>query len=233
MTPLDSFKKTLAPMHPEGARFVVGAAIIAALLFWLAEPLGWLGVVLTLFVAYFFRNPQRVIPQRPGLIVSPADGLVESIGPAVPPSELEMGPAERLRVSIFLSVLDVHINRVPADGTVLKAVYKPGKFFNAALDKASEENERMSIKLDMGGGTVIAFVQIAGLIARRILCDLTEGQAVLAGERFGLIRFGSRLDVYLPDGVSPLVAIGQRAIGGETILADIRSNTGPLEGEVR
>jgi phosphatidylserine decarboxylase len=233
MTPLDSFRKTLAPMHPEGARFVVGAAIVTALLFWLSEPLGWLGVVITLFIAYFFRNPERVVPQRPGLIVSPADGLVESIGPAVPPAELEMGPAERLRVSIFLSVLDVHINRVPADGTVLKAVYRPGKFFNAALDKASEENERMAVKLDMGGGTVIAFVQIAGLIARRILCDLTEGQTVLAGERFGLIRFGSRLDVYLPDGVSPAVAIGQRAIGGETILADIRSNAGPLEGEVR
>jgi len=233
MTPLDSFKKTLAPLHPEGARFVVLAFIIALVLFWLWEPLGWLGLLLTAFVAYFFRNPERVAPLRPGMVLSPADGLVESIEPAVPPAELEMGEAALTRVSIFLSVLDVHINRVPADGRITKAVYRPGKFFNAALDKASDDNERMSLRMDTETGHTIAFVQIAGLIARRILCELKEGQAVQAGERFGLIRFGSRLDVYLPDGVNPQVAVGQRAIGGETVLADLTSRAPAVEGETR
>lgn len=233
MTPLDSFKKTLAPLHPEGARFVAIAVIATAILFWIWAPLGWIGVVLTLFVAYFFRNPDRVSPIREGLVLSPGDGLVESIGPAVPPSELGMGETALTRISIFLSVLDVHVNRVPADGRVLKAVYRPGKFFNAALDKASEDNERMSVRLGLDGGKEIAFVQIAGLIARRIVCDLKDGQLVQAGERFGLIRFGSRLDVYLPEGVNAMVALGQRAIGGETILADVNSRAAAQEGEVR
>jgi len=233
MTPVESFKKTLAPLHPEGARFVVLALIIALLLFWLWEPLGWIGLLATLFVAYFFRNPERVAPVRPGLVLSPADGLVETIQPAVPPAELEMGDAPLTRISIFLSVLDVHINRVPADGRIAKAVYRPGKFFNAALDKASEDNERMSLRMETESGHTIAFVQIAGLIARRILCELKEGQVVQAGERFGLIRFGSRLDVYLPDGVNAQVAVGQKAIGGETVLADMVSPLPAVEGEVR
>lgn len=233
MTIVDSIKKVLAPLHPEGARFVVIAAIIAAILFWVWAPLGWIGVVLTLFCAYFFRNPDRVVPTQAGLIVSPADGLVESIVEVSPPKELEMGDAPCTRISIFLSVLDVHVNRVPADGRVTKAVYTPGKFLNAALDKASEDNERMSIKLALPNGESLAFVQIAGLVARRIVCDLSEGQVVLAGERFGIIRFGSRADVYLPDGVAPLVAVGQRAIGGETILADTDYRGPAREGETR
>ena len=233
MTPIDSFKKTLAPIHPEGGRFVIIAILITVVLFWIYQPLGWIGLVATLFVAYFFRNPDRVSPTRAGLILSPGDGLVESIGPAVPPKELEMGEDMLTRISIFLSVLDVHVNRVPADGRVVKAVYRPGKFFNAALDKASEDNERMSVRLEMDSGKSIAFVQIAGLIARRIVCDLKEGQLVQAGERFGLIRFGSRLDVYLPEGVTPMVALGQRAIGGETILADAQSKQPAMEGDVR
>ena len=233
MTPIDSFKKTLAPVHPEGGRFVMIGIIVTIILFWTYAPLTWIGIIATLFVAYFFRNPDRVSPTRAGLILSPGDGLVESIGPAVPPKELEMGEGMLTRISIFLSVLDVHINRVPADGRVVKAVYRPGKFFNAALDKASDDNERMSVRLEMDGGKSIAFVQIAGLIARRIVCDLKEGQLVQAGERFGLIRFGSRLDVYLPEDVAPAVALGQRAIGGETILADIGSKLPAMEGDVR
>lgn len=221
------------PIHREGWPFIALFAVGAVLLGQLWGPLGWLGLILTAWCAYFFRNPDRVTPVRSGLVISPADGVVQMVGMAVPPAELDMGSEPRMRVSVFMSVFDVHINRIPVDGTIVKAAYKAGKFLNAALDKASEDNERMAVRMRLKDGREVAFVQIAGLVARRIKCDLMENQEVRAGERFGLIRFGSRVDVYLPDGVSPLVACGQLANAGETVLADIDSAEPAREGEVR
>jgi len=226
-------KDVLIPIHRAGWPFI-GAALVAAVvlsLFW--EPLFWIGLLAAAFCTYFFRDPERITPARAGLVVSPADGLVSAVESVVPPPELNMGDAPRTRVSIFLNVFDVHINRVPADGVISALAYHKGMFVNAALDKASEQNERQSVRMTAADGRDIAFVQIAGLIARRIVCDLVQGQAVRAGERFGLIRFGSRTDVYLPDGVAPLVAPGQRMIGGETVVADLESSEGPRGGEVR
>ncbi len=220
-------------LHPEGWPFVAGGAVASLLLGWLWAPLGWLGLVVTLWMVYFFRDPERVTPTRPGLIVSPADGLVQMIVPAVPPPELGMDSAPLTRISIFLNIFDVHVNRVPADGTVAALDYRPGLFLNAALDKASEDNERMAVRLKLEDGREVAFVQIAGLIARRIKCTLTQGQSVRAGERYGLIRFGSRVDVYLPPNTAPLVVVGQRAIGGETVLADLVSGEVARQGEAR
>jgi phosphatidylserine decarboxylase len=226
-------KDVLIPIHRAGWPFI-GAALVAAVvlsLFW--EPLFWIGLLAAAFCTYFFRDPERITPARAGLVVSPADGLVSAVESAIPPPELNMGDAPRTRVSIFLNVFDVHINRVPADGVISGLAYHKGTFVNAALDKASDQNERQSVRMTTADGRDIAFVQIAGLIARRIVCDLVQGQAVRAGERFGLIRFGSRTDVYLPDGVAPLVAPGQRMIGGETVVADLESSEGPRGGEVR
>src|SRR5262249_10436437 len=197
------------------------------------EPLGWVGAVVALWWAFFFRDPGRVTPTRGDLVVSPADGLVQMIQPAVPPAELGMAGVPLARISIFLNVFDVHVNRVPADASVTRLSYRPGQFLNAALDKASELNERESVRLSMAGGRELALVQIAGLVARRIRCDLHEGQSVRSGERFGLIRFGSRVDVYLPAGAAPLVAVGQRMVGGETVLADLASSEHARHGEVR
>lgn len=212
--------QVLVPIHPEGWRFVAIFAVVTAILFALWTPLGWIGVVLTLWCAYFFRNPERVTPARPGLIISPADGIVQTIGPVVPPPELEMGKEPLTRVSVFMNVFNVHINRIPISGRILRRIYSPGKFFNASLDKASIYNERMAFRLEMEDGRELAFVQIAGLVARRIRCDVEDGQRVSTGERFGLIRFGSRVDVYLPEGVVPLVAVGQTMIAGESVIAD-------------
>ena len=226
-------KYVITPIHRAGWPFI-GLAAAAALVFALVwAPLVWLGLAATAFCLYFFRDPVRVTPQRQGLVVSPADGVVTAIERAPPPPELGMEPHPLTRVSVFLSVLDVHVNRVPCDGTILTSAYHPGKFFNAALDKASEQNERQSVSLQTADGRVLAFVQIAGLIARRIICELKEGQQVHTGERFGLIRFGSRTDVYLPDGTAPLVAVGQRMIGGETVIADLATQEGQRPGEVR
>jgi len=186
----------------------------------LSQGLGLVGVVLTLWCIYFFRDPDRVTPDRDGLVISPADGVVQLIDQAAPPEELEMGDAKRWRVCVFMNVFNVHVNRVPISGTLAKLSYRPGKFLNASLDKASEFNERQSLALTLPDGRDIAFVQIAGLVARRILCDVREGQSVETGERFGMIRFGSRVDVYLPDGVEPMVSVGQTSIGGETVIAD-------------
>ncbi len=220
-------------LHPDGWPFVGGAAIATMLLGWLWMPLGWLGLLVTLWIAFFFRDPDRMTPTRPGLIVSPADGRVQMIANAMPPDELGMGAEPRPRISIFLNVLDVHVNRVPADGAITALDYRPGLFVNAALDKASEDNERMAVRLTMPDGRDVAFVQIAGLIARRIKCTLRQGQPVRAGERYGLIRFGSRVDVYLPPNTAPLVIVGQRAIGGETVLADLASGEVARQGDVR
>lgn len=220
-------------LHPEGWPFVVGAAIVSAVLMWLWAPLGWIGLVITAWVAFFFRDPERVTPVREGLVVSPADGYVQSIGPAVPPPELGLGPEARTRICVFLNIFNVHVNRVPADGQIAALDYRPGKFLNAALDKASEDNERMSASVTLADGRTIAFVQIAGLVARRIKCTLVAGQRVRAGERYGLIRFGSRCDVYLPAGVAAQVVVGQTALGGETVLADVNSSESGRQGETR
>lgn len=221
------------PVNREGWPFIALFALGAFLLGLAWEPLGWLGVLATAWCIYFFRDPDRVTPTREGLVISPADGVVCMVGHAVPPSDLEMGTEPRMRISVFMSVFDVHVNRIPVDGKIVRLAYKPGKFLNASLDKASEDNERMGIRMETGDGREIAFVQIAGLVARRIKCDLAENQEVRAGNRFGLIRFGSRVDVYLPDGVQPLVACGQRMIAGETVLADLRSDEAAREGEMR
>ncbi len=226
-------RSTFAPIHREGWPFVAVFAAIAAVLWWLWTPLGVAGAVLTAWCAYFFRNPERVTPLREGLVVSPADGTVQMIEAAAPPPELEMGETSRMRISIFMNVFNVHINRIPAGGTVEALAYRPGKFLNASLDKASEHNERNSVRLRCADGHELAFVQIAGLVARRIRCWIAEGQAVSAGERFGLIRFGSRVDVYLPDGTAPLVCVGQTAVAGETVLADLGSAEEQREGEIR
>jgi len=221
------------PIHREGWPFIGLFALAALLLGQLWAPLGWVGLLLTVWCAWFFRNPDRVTPARDGLVISPADGVVQMLGMAPPPPELEMGEAPRMCISVFMSVFSVHINRAPADGKVIKTAYRPGKFLDASLDKASADNERMSVRLERADGREIAFVQIAGLVARRIKCDLRDGQQVRAGERFGLIRFGSRVDVYLPDGVSPLVALGQSIIAGETVLADLDSAEPARLGEIR
>lgn len=227
MTMLGTFLK---PMHPEGIRFVGAFALASAVLFLIWAPLGWVGVGLTVWCYYFFRDPKRVTPKRPGLVISPADGVVSLIEPAVPPAELGLGPEPLTRVSVFMNVFNCHVNRAPVPGTVTKVAYRPGKFLNASLDKASEDNERMSLAMQMEDGRHVAFVQIAGLVARRIVCFVTEGTRLGAGERFGLIRFGSRVDVYLPQGVNPLVAVGQGTIAGETVLADLTATEPPRQG---
>ena len=216
----------LKPMHPEGYRFLAVFALVTLVLFVVWEPLGWLGVGLTVWCYYFFRDPRRAVPKGEGLIVSPADGVVSLIEPAVPPAELGMEPVALTRVSVFMSVFNCHVNRAPVAGRVLSVTYRSGKFFNASLDKASEHNERNGLCLELADGRRLAVVQIAGLVARRILCWTKEGQSLRTGERFGLIRFGSRLDVYLPTRVAPLVAVGQTMVAGETVIADL-GHVGP------
>ena len=215
------WETVLKPMHPEGYRFLPVFAAVALVLFWLWEPLGLLGVGLTVWCYYFFRDPRRAVPQEDGLVLSPADGVVSLIGPAVPPPELGMEPEALTRVSVFMSVFDCHVNRAPVTGRVAAVAYRPGKFLNASLDKASEDNERNGLCLELADGRRLAVVQIAGLVARRILCWTRVGQTLRTGERFGLIRFGSRLDVYLPPGVTPLVAVGQSMVAGETVIAEL------------
>jgi phosphatidylserine decarboxylase len=221
MSIYDSIRRQIVPITPEGYPFIGAFALASLLLFWLWTPLGWLGTLLTVWCIFFFRDPPRVTPVRDGLVVAPADGRVSQITTAPPPHELGFGATPMLRISIFMSVFDCHINRSPVSGRVEKILYQPGKFFNADLDKASADNERNSLIIATAGARV-AVVQLAGLVARRIVCFVREGQPVGAGERFGMIRFGSRLDVYLPDGTPSLVAVGQTAIGGETVIADLR-----------
>lgn len=212
----------LIPILKDGWRFI---AIFAAVTFLAAlTGLAWLFwpmMVLTLWSIYFFRDPPRGVPQEDGLLIAPADGLVQMIAEAVPPAELGLGEQPLTRVSIFLSVFDVHINRAPCAGTVEVTAYRPGKFLNAAAEKASEDNERMAIALRRADGRLIGCVQIAGWVARRIVCYIRPGQVVAAGERFGHIRFGSRTDLYLPPGARLLVTVGQRMIGGETVMAEL------------
>ena len=207
------------PMHPEGRKFVVIFAAITLVLFVLWEPLGWIGVGLTVWVYYFFRDPERVVPNEDGIMVSPADGIVSLLEPAVPPIELGLGSEPMTRVSVFMSVFNCHVNRIPAAGRITTVAYHHGKFLNASLDKASEQNERNGITVELSDGRQYGVVQIAGLVARRIMCWSEEGSDMQRGERFGLIRFGSRLDIYLPSGTEPTVQIGQTMIAGETIIA--------------
>ena len=221
MSIVDSVRKQFTPITPEGYPFIGAFALVALLLFWVWTPLGWLGTVLTLWCVYFFRDPPRVTPVRDGLIVAPADGTISQITTAPPPRELGLGTTPLPRISIFMSVFNCHVNRSPVSGRVEKIVYTPGKFFNADLDKASVHNERNSLLIATATGQRIAVTQIAGLVARRIVCFVKESQPVGVGERFGMIRFGSRLDVYLPEGTPPLVAVGQTALAGETVLADL------------
>jgi phosphatidylserine decarboxylase len=221
MSVFDSIRKQLAPIHPEGYPFVGGFAFASIVLLWLWPPLGWLATVATVWCAYFFRDPPRVTPVRDGIIVAPADGRVSQIANAVPPKELELGDRPLPRVSIFMSVFDCHINRSPVSGRIERIVYRPGKFLSADLDKASEDNERNAFVITMTNGRRIAAIQIAGLVARRIVSFARQGEAVAAGQRIGMIRFGSRVDVYLPDGTRALVAEGQTAIAGETVIADL------------
>lgn len=229
----DMLSTVVKPIHREGYKFIAIFAGVSVLLFLLWQPLGWIGVGLTVWCYYFFRDPERQTPVREGLLVSPADGVISLIEPAVPPAELEMGDAALTRVSVFMNVFNCHVNRAPIGGRVTKIAYRPGKFLNASLDKASSDNERNSMALEMADGRKIAVVQIAGLVARRILCEVAEGQELTTGERFGMIRFGSRVDVYLPDGVEPLVALGQTMISAETVIADLTSTEPRRMAEAR
>lgn len=210
----------LAPIHKDGYKFVGIFAIIALFLYIISPLLGIIGLTLTLWCAYFFRNPMRVTPLDSTLLICPSDGVVSLIQEVSPPFEYDMGTEKRWRVSMFLNVFDVHLQRIPLSGTVEKIIYHPGKFLNASLDKASDENERQTVIVNHDG-IKIAFTQIAGLIARRIVCEIKQGQRVTAGQLYGLIRFGSRVDIYLPVGIVPKVLIGQRMIGGETVIADL------------
>jgi len=221
MSPLESFRSVLAPPHPVGRPFLYACAGLMLVGLLVGNWLFWLATAALLFCLYFFRDPERVPPTRPGAVLAPADGRIVSVAQAVPPAELGLGAGPRWRVAIFLSVLDVHVNRIPASGTITRIAYRHGKFVNASMDKASDHNERNALALRLPDGREMAIVQIAGLIARRIVCQVREGDAVIAGSRFGIIRFGSRTDLYLPEGVRPLVAEGQLTIGGETVIAEL------------
>ena len=230
----ETILENMAPVHADGYKFLIPATLVALFL-WFMLPfslLAYLALLVAVYIAYFFRDPPRVTPLREGLVISPADGRISSIERMKPPAELGLGSDERVRISIFLSVFDVHINRAPVAGQISKSIYVPGAFMNAALDKASEENERRSLVISTPAGQDIAVVQIAGLIARRIVTFLKEGDTAGMGQRFGLIRFGSRVDVFLPPGHGCLVAIGQRTIGGETVLADLKSTEPEREARV-
>src|SRR4051812_27005083 len=227
MSILGSIRSQLVPVHREGFQFIGIFALVSLVLFWIWSPLGWIGTALTVWCVLFFRDPERVTPVREGIMVSPADGRVSRVINAVPPPELNLGDRPMARVSIFMSVFDCHVNRSPITGRIEKIVYKAGAFISADLDKASEHNERNSFVISTATAR-IGVVQIAGLVARRIVCFVREGATVGAGERIGMIRFGSRVDVYLPDGVRPQVAEGQTAIAGETVIADLRTGVKEL-----
>ena len=220
---IDSLRRQVTPVHPDGYIFIAAFAVASLILGWLWQPLGWIGLVLTLWCVYFFRDPVRQTPVDRDLVVSPADGIISSIGFFPPPPELGLGAEPMQRISVFMSVFDCHVNRMPVAGRVAKIAYKAGIFVNADLDKASEDNERNSLIIDNERGR-FGVVQIAGLVARRIVCFTKQGEILSAGQRFGLIRFGSRIDVYFPQGVRPLVSLGTKAIAGETVLADFSTN---------
>lgn len=225
MSIVKSIRDQIPPIHQEGYPFIGAFAFASLILFWIWTPLGWIGCALTVWCALFFRDPVRVTPVREGVVVSPADGRVSLVMQAVPPAELGLGDKPLPRISIFMSVFNCHVNRSPVAGRIDRIAYRPGKFLNADLDKASEDNERNSLVISTPSGK-IGVIQIAGLVARRIVSFVREGQVIGAGERFGLIRFGSRLDVFLPEGAKALVSEGQTAVAGETVLADFKLGDG-------
>ena len=214
-----SVRRQFTPVHPDGYKFIAIFAVIAVILAWLWQPLGWIGAILTCWCIYFFRDPIRNTPVDGRLVVSPADGIVSSLGLYAPPPELGLGAEPMQRISVFMTVFDCHVNRMPVAGRISKVAYRPGLFVNADLDKASEDNERNGLTIDTERGR-FGVVQIAGLVARRIICFTKQGETLASGERFGLIRFGSRVDVYLPAGARPMVTIGSKAYAGETVLAE-------------
>ena len=218
---MNMMKVIAVPMHPEGRKFVAIFAAIAAVLWLVWEPFFWLSVGMTVWCYYFFRDPVRSVAQKPGLILSPADGVISLITKTVPPIEMLLGNKPLTRVSVFMNVFNCHVNRAPMAGEVIAITYHHGKFVNASLDKASEHNERNSLTIEAADKTRIGVTQIAGLVARRIVCFTKVGNGLTVGERFGLIRFGSRLDVFLPEGIEPAVGLGQTAVAGETVLAHL------------
>lgn len=228
MSIVDTVTKSLVPIHREGWPFIAISLVATLVVGWFIDPLFWIGLFITGWICYFFRDPKRVTPVGEGLVISPADGVVSHVGLVRPPQELEIGSEPLMRVSIFMNVFDCHVNRAPVGGKIERVAYRAGKFLNAELDKASEDNERNGLVIDMGE-TRIGVVQIAGLVARRIVCFVREGETLSAGDRFGLIRFGSRLDVYFPEGTQPKVALGQTMIAGETILADLTQPQSPAQ----
>ena len=230
---MNMLKIIMPPVHKEGYYFIFVFAFITILLFIASNKLGMLGTILTLWCIFFFRDPERVVPIGDNFVVSPADGVVQRIMVTSAPPELELGNQQFNRVSIFLNVFNVHVNRNPTTGKITKLFYHPGKFLNASLDKASIDNERQAVMMETKDGKTIIYTQIAGLVARRIVCNLEENQTVQAGSRFGIIRFGSRMDVYMPLDVHPMVVEGQQVIGGETVLADMDGGYSAREGEVR
>ena len=223
MSVIRSIRDHLAPVHPEGYIFIAGFVVATLFLGWLWAPLFWLGLIATAWCVYFFRDPVRVTPLRGDLVVSPADGRVCYAAPAVPPADLGLGTLPLPRVSIFMSVFDCHVNRAPVEGRVTRIAYRPGLFVNADLDKASEDNERNGVVIESAAGS-FGVVQIAGLIARRIVCFTHEGAHLATGDRFGLIRFGSRVDVYLPPQARILAGLDSRCVAGETVIASVDPN---------
>jgi len=219
MSLIDTVKNAFVPIHKEGYPFIGGFAVVALLLGLFSTNLFWIGLILTAWCAYFFRDPVRVTPADDRLVISPADGVVSAVGPAVPPRELGLGPGEMTRISVFMNVFSCHVNRAPVRGRISRIEYRPGKFLNAELDKASQENERNGVVIESPNGTVAA-VQVAGLVARRIVCWAETGGNIAVGERFGIIRFGSRVDVFLPKGAAARVAVGQTSVAGETVIAE-------------
>lgn len=228
MSIVDSITKAVVPIHREGWPFIAIALVATFVIGWFFDPLFWIGLFFTGWVCYFFRDPKRVTPVADGLVVSPADGTVSQVGLTRAPAELELGSEPLMRVSIFMNVFNCHVNRAPIGGRITRIAYRAGKFLNAELDKASDDNERNGLVIETGD-TKIGVVQIAGLVARRIVCFVREGETTGTGERFGLIRFGSRLDVYMPAGTVPKVAIGQTMIAGETVLADLNQPQAPAQ----
>ena len=227
------FRIPFINVRPEGHLFIGIFVVVAIVFFTVAQWLGFIGIILVGWCIYFFRDPDRVTPIEDGLIISPADGVIQMVGDAAPPPELDMGEVPMRRVSIFMNVFDCHVNRIPIDGEIIKNSYRPGKFLNASLDKASEDNERRSLVIRTEKGVKVVFVQIAGLVARRIVCWVDEGQSLRAGERYGMIRFGSRIDVYLPKGTRLTAIPGQRAVAGETPIAQLDNSEEDQQGEWR
>jgi phosphatidylserine decarboxylase len=230
---MDMLSIVFPRIHREGTRFILAFGAVTLILFWVWDPLGWLGVIATTWCVFFFRDPDRHTPDDENLVICPADGVICSVGPASPPPELELDDEEYMRICVFMNVFDCHVNRSPMDGEVVRTVYHPGKFLNASLDKASEDNERMGLAIRNNHIGLIGVVQIAGLVARRIVCEVKENTILEAGERFGIIRFGSRVDIYINKEIAPLVSVGQTVVAGETVFADIRMKGEGRPSEVR